>query len=155
MTVYIPLNIKKKEVLPCLFKYPPHNPHVFPSHSVIPLIIKMLNYDIIAYIYPVAFAATRGITSHEEANRSHRSRLSSSKKLQNHSCDPPLRSPNRNSQHPSQPDYHFIPDACDTSSYTTHTESVLVQGEDPDYDASNNNQTDILDLNQLKVCLSI
>lgn len=94
--------------------------------------------------------ATRGITSHEDAKGSHRSRLSSPRKLHTRSSDQPPSSQPKSDQQPLQHDYHLIPDACDTPNYTDYPDSDLVQGEDPDYDASNNNQTDILDLNQLK-----
>ncbi|XP_042237104.1 GTPase-activating protein skywalker-like isoform X3 [Homarus americanus] len=111
----------------------------------------MLTYDIIAFIYPVAFAATRGITSHEDTSHPHRSRLNSTKKPQTLSGIGGHHNNHHKSRRRSlQHEDAFIPDLCDSPAYTSCVESGYVQRNNPLYDASNNNQTNILDLNHVK-----
>nr|XP_053628777.1 GTPase-activating protein skywalker-like isoform X3 [Cherax quadricarinatus] len=110
----------------------------------------MLTYDIIAYIYPAAFAATRGITSHEDTNHPHRPRLSSLKKPQSHSSSEHPSNQHKNRRQSLQHEYGLIPDFCDTPAYDSCVDSSNEWKPNPEYNATNNNQTDILDLNQLK-----
>ncbi|KAK7080849.1 hypothetical protein SK128_025690 [Halocaridina rubra] len=109
----------------------------------------MLTYDLIANIYPAAFAASRGITHrHDEGtNRAHRSRLNSSKKHHHRSGDPHLRHSYKNKSQA----HHLTLDTSDTPSYTSCIESGFVQRLNPIYDPGNNNDSDLIDLNQLKI----
>lgn len=70
----------------------------------------------------------RCLSSHEDINRPHRPRLTSSKKARRRSL---------------QQEYTLVPDSCDPT---------ILNSPDPLQDADNNNQSGILDLNQLKNC---
>lgn len=99
----------------------------------------MLTYDLITHVYPVAFAAARCLSSHEDNNRPHRPRLTSSRKV--HQVSGGHKSRRRSLQQ----DYTLVPDSCDPT---------ILNDPDPfHYHGDNNNQSDILDLNQLKVGL--
>lgn len=102
----------------------------------------MLTYDLITHVYPVAFAAARCLSSHEDNNRPHRPRLTSSRKV-HHQVSGGHKSRRRSLQQ----DYTLVPDSCDPT--------ILNDPADPfhHYHGDNNNQSDILDLNQLKVRL--
>lgn len=108
----------------------------------------MLTYDLITHVYPAALAASRCIPSHEGASRPHRSRVTSSKRPQHliggqqHQPGNHWKSRKREQQHHQQ-QYIFLSDACDADLEEFHTP-------DPYYEADNNNQIDILDLNHLK-----
>ena len=112
----------------------------------------MLTYDLITHVYPAAFAASRCISSHEGASRSHRSRVNSSKRPQHliggqqHQQGKNCKSRKREQQqHHHQQQYIFLSDVCDADFVEEYPTP------DPFYDADNNNQIDILDLNHLKV----
>ncbi|XP_042237103.1 GTPase-activating protein skywalker-like isoform X2 [Homarus americanus] len=95
--------------------------------------------------------ATRGITSHEDTSHPHRSRLNSTKKPQTLSGIGGHHNNHHKSRRRSlQHEDAFIPDLCDSPAYTSCVESGYVQRNNPLYDASNNNQTNILDLNHVK-----
>lgn len=112
----------------------------------------MLTYDLITHVYPVALAATRCIPSHEGTSRPHRSRVTSSKRPQHliggqqHQSSNQCKSRKREQQQQQeQQPYIFPPDSCDID---TEEEFFLP---DDSYDAGNNNQINILDLNNLRV----
>ena len=107
----------------------------------------MLTYDLIANVYPAAFAASHGIAyRHDEGpNHAHRPRVNSTKKHQNRNSNSQQHRPSRKRKTQQQ----FYQDACDSPSYCL--ESGFVQRENPLYDPGNNNDIDLVDLNQLKV----
>ncbi|XP_069939415.1 GTPase-activating protein skywalker isoform X3 [Cherax quadricarinatus] len=98
----------------------------------------------------VGTCATRGITSHEDTNHPHRPRLSSLKKPQSHSSSEHPSNQHKNRRQSLQHEYGLIPDFCDTPAYDSCVDSSNEWKPNPEYNATNNNQTDILDLNQLK-----
>nr|XP_045609959.1 GTPase-activating protein skywalker-like isoform X2 [Procambarus clarkii] len=98
----------------------------------------------------VGTCATRGITSHEDTSHPHRPRLSSFKKCQNNSgSDHHINQP-KNRRRSLQHEYGLVPDVCDTPTDNSGVERGFAFSQNHLNDAGNNNQTDILDLNQLK-----
>lgn len=97
----------------------------------------------------VMTCATHGITHrHDEGpNHAHRSRLNSSKKHQLRSGGQHLRLSHKNKSQ----QHHLTLDTSDTPSYTSCIESGFVQRLNPIYDPGNNNDSDLIDLNQLKI----
>lgn len=112
----------------------------------------MLTYDLITHVYPAALAATRCVPSHEGSSRPHRPRVTSSKRPQhliggqqqqpNNQCK--SRKREQQQQQEQQPYTFFLPESCGVD-----FEEDSCFPDDP-YDAGNNNQIDILDLNHLK-----
>ncbi|XP_064078720.1 GTPase-activating protein skywalker-like isoform X4 [Macrobrachium nipponense] len=111
------------------------------------IISKMLTYDLIANVYPAAFAASHGIAyrHNEGAIHSHRSRLNSTKKQQNRSGGNHQQPSNKGTSQQQQ----FYLDSSDTPNYCL--EDSFVQRENPIDDPGNNNNIDLVDLNQLKI----
>lgn len=113
----------------------------------------------------VMTCATRGVSyRHDEGpNHTHRSRLNSSKKHQNRSGGQHHRHSNNKSktqqQQQQQQQNQFNIDSCDTPSYISCSETGFVQRQNPIYDPiydpvsdpGNNNDSSLVDLNQLKI----
>lgn len=110
----------------------------------------MLTYDLIADVYPAAFAATRGVACrHDEGkNHPHRSRLTKRQQNQYGNQHPSRRHQKSKSQSPLR---QYTTDSCDTPGYTDSVQQGYPEEQDILYDTSNNNDSNRLDLNNLKV----
>lgn len=110
----------------------------------------MLTYDLIADVYPAAFAATRGVACrHDEGkNHPHRSRLTKRQQNQSGNQHHSRRQQKSKSQSPLR---QYTEDSCDTPGYTDSVQHRYPEEQEILYDTSNNNDRNRLDLNNLKV----
>ncbi|XP_069986001.1 GTPase-activating protein skywalker isoform X1 [Penaeus vannamei] len=110
----------------------------------------MLTYDLIADVYPAAFAATRGVACrHDEGkNHPHRSRLTKRQQNQSGNQHHSRRQQKSKSQSPLR---QYTEDSCDTPGYTDSVQHRYPEEQEILYDTSNNNDRNRLDLNNLKI----